>query len=245
MSGASRPLALVTGGASGIGRAIVERLARDGYRVCMADSNAPLAASETRVLKDAGLDVDFHAIDLTDEAAARALVAGLPPLAVLVNNAGIFDTRPFMELRPADFTRMLGVNLLAAATLTQAAAQSMEAGGRIVNIASRAYLGAKDFAHYVASKAAIVGYTRASAMELAPRGIMVNAVAPGLIDTPILRGLSPAQLAAKLAQQPTGAAGRPEDVAHAVAFLASALTRFITGQVLLVDGGVSLGGMPA
>jgi len=114
-----------------------------------------------------------------------------------------------------------------------------------VNIASRAYLGAKNHPHYVASKAALVGYTRASAMELAPRGIMVNAIAPGLIDTPLLRALTPERLAAQLALQPTGAAGRPEDIANAVAFFASPSTCFVTGQVLFVDGGKSLGGSGA
>ena len=150
-----------------------------------------------------------------------------------------------MEVTNADFRRAYEVNLIAVATLTQEAVRTMPEGGRIVNIASRAYLGAKNHAHYVASKAAVVGYTRASAMELAPRGILVNAIAPGLIDTPLLRALSPERLAAQLALQPTGAAGLPEDVAHAVAFFASAQTSFVTGQVLFVDGGKSLGGSGA
>ncbi|QNK70731.1 SDR family NAD(P)-dependent oxidoreductase [Variovorax sp. PAMC26660] len=241
-SSTEKPLVLVTGGASGMGRAIVERMARDGWRVVMADFNGELAERETQVLRAAGLDVECRAIDLTDEAAVRAMVQQLPPLAALVNNAGIFDERAFLDVTSADFRRMYEVNLLAVATLTQEAARKMADGARIVNIASRAYLGAKNHAHYVASKAALVGYTRASAMELAPRGIMVNAIAPGLIDTPLLRALSPERLAAQLALQPTGAAGRPEDIAHAVAFFASPSTCFVTGQVLFVDGGKSLGG---
>jgi 3-oxoacyl-[acyl-carrier protein] reductase len=240
-----KPLVLVTGGASGMGRAIVERLARDGWRVVMADYNGALAERETQVLRAAGLDVDYRAIDLTDEAAVRAMVQSLPPLAALVNNAGIFDERAFMDVSSADFRRMYEVNLLAVATLTQEAARKMADGARIVNIASRAYLGAKNHPHYVASKAALVGYTRASAMELAPRGILVNAIAPGLIDTPLLRALTPERRAAQLALQPTGAAGRPEDIAQAVAFFASPATGFVTGQVLFVDGGKSLGGSGA
>jgi 3-oxoacyl-[acyl-carrier protein] reductase len=241
-SSEDKPLVLVTGGASGMGRAIVERMARDGWRVVMADYNGELAGRETQVLRAAGLDVECRAIDLTDEPAVRAMVQALPPLTALVNNAGIFDERAFLDVSSADFRRMYEVNLLAVATLTQEAARKMADGARIVNIASRAYLGAKNHAHYVASKAALVGYTRASAMELAARGIMVNAIAPGLIDTPLLRALSPERLAAQLALQPTGAAGKPEDIANAVAFFASPATCFVTGQVLFVDGGKSLGG---
>jgi len=244
-SSEEKPLVLVTGGASGMGRAIVERMARDGWRVVMADYNGELAERETQVLRAAGLDVECRAIDLTDEPAVRAMVQALPPLTALVNNAGIFDERKFLEVSSADFRRMYEVNLLAVATLTQEAARRMADGARIVNIASRAYLGAKNHPHYVASKAALVGYTRASAMELAPRGIMVNAIAPGLIDTPLLRALTPERLAAQLALQPTGAAGRPEDIANAVAFFASPSTCFVTGQVLFVDGGKSLGGSGA
>jgi 3-oxoacyl-[acyl-carrier protein] reductase len=244
-SSEEKPLVLVTGGASGMGRAIVERMARDGWRVVMADYNGELAERESQALRAAGLDVECRAIDLTDESAVRAMVQALPPLTALVNNAGIFDERKFLEVSSADFRRMYEVNLLAVATLTQEAARRMADGARIVNIASRAYLGAKNHPHYVASKAALVGYTRASAMELAPRGIMVNAIAPGLIDTPLLRALTPERLAAQLSLQPTGAAGRPEDIANAVAFFASPSTCFVTGQVLFVDGGKSLGGSGA
>jgi len=245
MSNDKQPMALVTGGAGGMGLATVERLARDGFSVVMVDRDETLAQRETQRLQGLGLAVQCRVLDLTDEAAVRALVQSLPPLDALVNNAGIFDERKFLEVSNADFRRAYEVNLIAVATLTQEAARTMPDGGRIVNIASRAYLGAKNHPHYVASKAAVVGYTRASAMELAPRGILVNAIAPGLIDTPILRALTPERLAAQLALQPTGKAGRPEDIAQAVAFLVSPQTGFITGQVLFVDGGKSLGGSGA
>ena len=238
-------VALVTGGASGMGLATVERLARDGFSVAMVDRDRALAERETQRLQALGLAVQAHVLDLTDEAAVRALVQELSPIQVLVNNAGIFDERKFDVVSSADFRRAYEVNLIAVATLTQAASQHMPEGGRIINIASRAYLGARNHPHYVASKAALVGYTRASAMELAPRGILVNAIAPGLIDTPILRALTPERLAAQLALQPTGKAGRPEDIAQTVSFFASAQTGFITGQVLFVDGGKSLGGSGA
>ena len=241
----TKPIALVTGGAGGMGLATVERLARDGFSVVMIDRDEVPAQRETQRLQALGLAVQCRVIDLTDEDAVRGLVRSLPPVQALVNNAGIFDERKFLEVSNADFRRAYEVNLVAVATLTQEVAKTMPDGGRIVNIASRAYLGAKNHPHYVASKAAVVGYTRASAMELAPRGILVNAIAPGLIDTPILRALTPERLAAQLALQPTGKAGLPEDIAQAVSFLVSSHTGFITGQVLFVDGGKSLGGSGA
>ncbi|WP_338880153.1 SDR family NAD(P)-dependent oxidoreductase [Achromobacter veterisilvae] len=237
--------ALVTGGASGMGLAIVERLARDGFRIVMADRNAELAERESRKLREQGLAVEHRVVDLTDEAATRALARECAPLSALINNAGVFDERKFFDVASDDYRRAFEVNLLAVATLTQEAALGMAPGAKIVNIASRAYLGARNHPHYVASKAALVGYTRASAMELAPRGILVNAIAPGLIDTPLLRNLSPDRLAAQLALQPTGRAGQPQDVANAVSFLAAPHMDFITGQVIFVDGGKSLGGSGA
>lgn len=241
----SKPYALVTGGASGMGLATVEKLARDGFAVVMVDRAAELVLREQQRLQAEGLEVLGKVLDLTDELAVRALIGELPPITALVNNAGVFDERKFADVTSEDFRRAYEINLIAAATLTQAATRKMPDGGRIVNIASRAYLGARNHPHYVASKAAIVGYTRASAMELAPRGILVNAIAPGLIDTPILRALTPERLAAQLALQPTGKAGRPEDVAQAVSFLVSPAMGFITGQILFVDGGKSLGGSGA
>ena len=237
-----KPIALVTGGASGMGLATVKRLAQDGFYAVMVDRDGSLANQETQRLQDLGLDIVCHVLDLTDELAVRELVNGLPPISALVNNAGIFDERKFLEVTSSDFRRVYEINLIAAATLTQEVAKRMQDGGRIVNIASRAYLGAKNHPHYVASKAALVGYTRASAMELAPRGILVNAIAPGLIDTPLLRALSPERMAQQLALQPTGKAGLPKDIAHAVSFLVNPQTSFITGQVLFLDGGKSLGG---
>lgn len=238
----TKPYALVTGGASGIGRAITRRLAADGFHVVVVDLNAALAAEAVAEVEAAGGAAEARILDITDEAAVAALVAGLPPLAALVNNAGIFKDQPFAAASAADFRRTYEVNVIAPFLLAKAAVARMGEGGRVVNIASRAYLGAKNQIDYVASKGAVVSFTRALAMEVIGRGIAVNAVAPGLIDTPILRALTPERLKAQLALQPTGKAGRPEDIAHAVAFLASSATAFITGQVLFVDGGKSLGG---
>ncbi len=238
----SKPLALVTGGASGIGWAISNRLAADGFAVAIVDMNAGLATSRVAELAAQGHEASAHAIDITDESAVDALIASLPPLSALVNNAGIFADRPFAETTAAQFRRTYEVNLIAPFLIARAALARIEAGGKIVNIASRAYLGARNQIDYVASKGAVVSFTRALAIEVIGRGILVNAVAPGLIDTPLLRALTPERMAAQLALQPTGKAGRPEDIANAVAFLVSPRTDFITGQVIFVDGGKSLGG---
>ncbi len=240
-----KAVALVTGAAGGMGQAIVRRLAQDGFSVVAVDLGEAALRDLAARLAEEGLEIEPRVADLTREAQIAELIDGLPPLSALVNSAGLFDERKFFEVGQDDFRRMYELNLIAAATLTQRAAARMAPGSKIVNIASRAYLGARHHAHYVASKAALVGYTRASAMELAEKGILVNAIAPGLIDTPMLRALTPERLAAQLALQPTGRAGTPEDIAHAVSFLAGPRMSFITGQVLFVDGGKSLGGSGA
>jgi len=242
MTPSDQPYAVVTGAAGGIGRAIAQRLARDGFHVIALDLHDAAVRQLADEIRSAGGRADGRAVDLRDDAALAALVASLPRIDALVNNAGIFDERAFMELTADDFHRHYDVNVIALFRLSQHAARRMKPRAKIVNIASRAWLGARNHAHYVAAKAAVVGLTRAMAMELMERGILVNAVAPGLVDTPLLKALTPERRAAQLALQPTGRAARPEDVAHAVAFLASPQTDFITGQTLLVDGGKSLGG---
>ncbi len=241
MTGTKPPLALVTGAARGIGRAIAERLAEDGFEVIVLDRDGKAAEETAKAIKGRW-PARAAAVDLLDEAAVASLIAQERPLDALINNAGIFDERAFFDLSLADFRRMYDVNLVALFAMSQAAAKRMAPGAKIVNIASRAFLGARNHAHYVASKAAVVGLTRAMGMELAARGILVNAVAPGLIDTPLLQALTPERMAAQLALQPTGKAGRPQDIANAVSFLASPRLDFMTGQVLMVDGGKSLGG---
>jgi len=236
------PYALVTGAGSGIGRAIAERLAEDGFHVVVADRDAALGEAAADAIRARGRSAEARALDVTDEPAVAALIADLPPLRALINNAGLFRDKPFATTGAEDFRRAYEVNTIAPFLLAKAALARMESGARIVTIASRAYLGALNQVDYVASKGAVVSLTRALAMEVIRRGILVNAVAPGLIDTPLLRQMTPERIAAQLALQPTGRAGRPEDVANAVSFLVSPRTDFITGQVLFVDGGKSLGG---
>ena len=242
MTVAAQRVAFVTGGAQGIGRAISGRLAEDGCHVVVADLQAKAAQKAAEEITASGGKAEGIGLDIRDRAAVATVFDRLPRIDIAVNNAGIFTDRPFFELTEQDFDLAHQVNVVGLFIVAQEAARRMEEGGRIVNIASRAFLGARGHAHYVASKAAVVGLTRAMAIELAVRGIAVNAVAPGLIDTPILRALSEERMKYQLSLQPTGKAGQPEDIANAVSFFASPRTGFVTGQTLLVDGGKSLGG---
>jgi 3-oxoacyl-[acyl-carrier protein] reductase len=238
----SKPVAAVTGAGGGIGAAIARKLAADGFHVCVIDIAHEAAESVAEGIRASGGSAQSAVVDLRDEDAVARLVAELPRLDAVVNNAGIFDERSFIDLTAEDFRRHYELNLIAVFRLSRHASTRLPKGGKIVNIASRAYLGAKNHAHYVAAKAAVVGLTRAMALELMPQGILVNAIAPGLVDTPMLKALTPERRAAQLALQPTGRAARPEDIANAVAFFASPQMDFVTGQIMMVDGGKSLGG---
>lgn len=237
-----KSVAMVTGG-RGIGRAIAQRLCADGFSVVILDRDVEAAQASVAELVGQGLSATFTFLDLLDHASIEPLVERLPNPDVLVNNAGVFDNKQLFELRSSDFARVMDVNVTALFLLSQAAARRMTAGAKIVNIASRAFLGAKGHAHYIASKAAVVGLTRAMALGLLPRGIAVNAVAPGAVATEMFAQQSDEARATLMALQPTGTIGEPSDIANAVAFFASPKTSHIHGQVLIVDGGKSLGGL--
>lgn len=235
-------IAVVTGGASGIGLATVTRLAEDGLHVLIIDRDGAKGEKEAGVLRERGLGVASAEADVRDRKAIAAALTSLPQVDVLFNNAGYFVPGHFMALSEEDLRAEVDVVLYGTFIVSQEAVKLMTGGGRIINMSSRAFLGARDQTPHVVSKASIVGLTRAMAIDLMDRKIWVNAVAPGTIGTErVLARMRPEELKTKLAQQPTGALGRPEDIANAVAFLASPTTEFLTGQVLLVDGGKSLG----
>ena len=176
--------AVVTGAAHGIGKAIAERLARDNYRVMAIDPDA--AQLETNAVEWASrsLDISTHIADCRDRARIAHIMDEAGTIDVAVNNAGISGTiTPIPQLTRAECARIISVNLLGSFRVAQEAARRMPGGGRIINLASRGYLGAADIAHYAAAKAGVVAMTRAMASELRWQNILVNAIAPGMIDT--------------------------------------------------------------
>lgn len=241
MSG--REIAFVTGAAQGIGLAVSRRLARDGFRVVMMDRSGPALERESAALRASGFDSVAAICDVCARASVAAAFAAEPRIDVLVTAAGIYNDARFLDLDEARFRQMLDVNVVGTFIPAQEAARRMKAGGRIVTISSRGALGGTRFAHYVASKAAVIGLTRAMAMELRAARIAVNSVAPGFTDTPMTRSAPAEMFAAWEALEPSGKAASADEIANAIAFFASPATSFVTGQTLFVDGGKSLGGL--
>ncbi len=240
--------ALVTGAAAGIGAACARRFADAGARVVLADIDAgKCRAAGEAIAAATGRETLAIACDVADEAACRALVdqahERFAALDVLVNNAGIIARGSVLDLEPAEFDRVLGVNLRAAFVLTQMVARRMvEAGrrGSIVNISSlNAVLAIPDQVAYVASKGGLQQLTKASALGLAPHGVRVNAVGPGSIMTDILKAVMDDDAARRkiLSRTPLGRIGEPKEVADVALFLASDLASYITGQTIYPDGG--------
>jgi NAD(P)-dependent dehydrogenase (short-subunit alcohol dehydrogenase family) len=235
---------VVTGAARGLGAEIVRAFARAGARVAALDRDADALARAAAESPEAAAALRL-AVDVTDhDAVDRALdrvVEALGALHVLVANAGIGIRGPALDVPPADFERVVDVNLNGLFFCDRLAARRMQAGGAIVNLASVMGLSGGIFpnAAYQASKGAVVNLTRALALEWASRGLRVNAVAPNYVDTPLTEAIfsDPAKLAQVLAHTPMGRLPSPDDVAQAVLFLASDAAASITGHVLAVDGG--------
>lgn len=237
------PVAFVTGAAQGIGMATAQRLARDGFRVVAMDRNAERLKGAVAAMVAQGLNVVASVLDICERASVVAALDAQLRVDVMVCAAGIYNDAKLLDLTEDAFRSMLEINVIGTFIPAQEAARRMRPGGRIVTISSRGALGGTRFAHYVASKAAVIGLTRAMAMELRERQIAVNSVAPGFTDTPMTRS-APAEMFAAWEQlEPGGKAATPDLIANAIAFFTSPSTQFITGQTLFVDGGKSLGGL--
>jgi len=239
-------VAVVTGAGRGIGHAIAVRLAKEGARVASVsrtEANAQKTADEINAAHADGAKA--YAVDVADhdavQKAAAQILADFGRVDILVNNAGVTRDGLSMRMSLDDWDTVLNTNLKGAFTFTQALMRSMikQRSGRIINISSIAGLtGNAGQANYSASKAGLIGLTKTLARELASRGITVNAVAPGLIETDMTTVLSEEIRQAILQKVPLGKLGEPDDIAGAVAYLASPEAKYITGQVLTVDGGM-------
>lgn len=237
-------VAIVTGASRGIGRAVAKALAARGATV-VAAARADHAAAVAQEIVAAGGRAEATSVDVTDRGAVNDMVghavARYGRVDVLVNNAGIASDDLLVRMKPAAWDAVIATNLTAAFTCTQAVLKPMirQRSGRIVCISSVVgQMGNAGQANYAASKAGLIGFARAVAREVASRGITVNVVAPGFIDTDMTRTLPEATRAAWAAQIPLGRLGTAEEVAAAVCFLASDEASYITGQVLAVNGGL-------
>ncbi|MEI3141377.1 MAG: 3-oxoacyl-[acyl-carrier-protein] reductase [Lawsonibacter sp.] len=241
-------VALVTGGSRGIGRAICLELARQGAAVAVNYAGNEQAAQETvEACRALGVQAEAFQADVSDPAACESLIAQVKErfgrLDILVNNAGVTRDGLLMTAKPEDFDKVLDTNLKGAYFCMKAAAKVMmrQRYGRIVNLSSVVGLrGNPGQTGYAASKAGVLGLTKAAAKELASRNITVNAVAPGFIETDMTAVLPEKAKTAMLATIPMAAPGQPEDVARAAAFFARPESAYITGQVLCVDGGMAV-----
>ena len=243
-----KKIAVVTGGARGIGKAIAMELAKAGNIVVINYNGSADKAEETKKeIEAAGGQADVMQCNVADfnacETFFKVIAERYGRVDILVNNAGITKDGLLMKMSEEDFSRVIDVNLKGAFNCLRHAAPLMmkQRYGRIVSVSSVVGVaGNAGQVNYAASKAGIIGMTKAAAKELAPRGITVNAVAPGFIDTAMTDALPDSAKEAILSRIASGAFGAPEDVANAVAFFAQPESEYITGQVLCIDGGMSL-----
>lgn len=243
--------AIVTGAAKGIGRGIALALAKEGANVIVSDidqKESETVAEEIRKIGPKALAVqcDVSKKDEVEKLFSKT-VEEFGQLDILVNNAGIYPFVPFSEMKEEDWDKVMNVNLKSIFLCSKEAAKILPESGRIVNISSIAsFVGFEGLVHYCATKGAINAMVRSLALELAPKKITVNAVAPGAIDTPGASQPDQPRTAAEetkkqtIAMIPLSRMGQPEDIANAVVFLASEKSDYITGQVIVVDGGWTL-----
>jgi 3-oxoacyl-[acyl-carrier protein] reductase len=235
-------VAVVTGAAGALGTEIARALARSGDHVLLIDLSAKVEQTAA-TLRDEGLAASPCISDVSTAAGADIVADAVHalrlPLGKLINNAGINRDARAVKMSDDDFRAVIRVDLVGPALLCESLGGDIADGGSIVNISSRAAFGNFGQVNYVAAKAGLVGLTRALALRLAPR-VRVNAVAPGLVDTPMTQGMPSAVLEKLVARIPAGRIGAPSEIASVVAFLASPAASFITGQLLPVCGGRSI-----
>jgi 3-oxoacyl-[acyl-carrier protein] reductase len=245
MSQLSNQVAVVTGAGRGIGRAIALRFAAEGADIVCVSRTAENSAKVAEEVRALGRRAWGHAVDVSDGAAvgtaAEAILAEAGKVDILVNNAGVTRDGLLMRMSEADWDTVLDTNLKGAFLFTKGFTRALikQRSGRIINVASViGLIGNAGQANYAASKAALIGFTKSAARELASRGITVNALAPGFIETDMTSVLGEQVRTELLNRIPLNSFGKPEDIAEAALFLAGPGARYITGQVLTVDGGM-------
>lgn len=240
-------VAIVTGSGNGIGKAIALKLAKAGAKVVINDISDKVANAALKEIIDISPESSASLFDVSKSEqvafAIEKILERYGRIDILVNNAGVLRDNYLTKMPEEDWDFVLNINLKGPYLCAKAVVPQMmeQKDGRIVNISSRAYMGNKGQANYSSSKGGLISMTRTLALELGKYNIRVNAIAPGLIDTPLVRGLRPDVLEKLILAQPTKTMGKPEDIAAAALFLASDDSRFITGEVIHVDGGKSVG----
>lgn len=237
-------VALITGSAQGIGLGIATKLAEEGAIVILTDMNESLCIEAAKKLQERGLKAEGYVCNVTDRASIQNVVNNVAQkyqkIDILVNNAGIFPFVSFEDMTDEDWDKVMLVNLKGMFMCTKIASKFIPNGGKVVNISSIASLiGFEGLVHYCTSKSGVNGFTRTLALEMASKKINVNAVAPGAIDTPGTK-MTEESKTTYSKNIPFGRVGEPKDIANAVLFLSSELSSYITGQLLVVDGGWTL-----
>jgi 3-oxoacyl-[acyl-carrier protein] reductase len=239
--------ALITGGTAGLGKAIALKFAEQGAKVVIFGTNAERGAAVVEEIRrlTGGDNATFYAVHVGKTVEVEEVIKKVyqvyPQIDILVNNAGITSDQLLMRMSEEEWDNVMDINIKSCYNTCRAVVRSMMKArkGKIINMSSVVGLtGNAGQTNYAASKAAIVGFTKALAKELAPRNICVNCIAPGFIETSMTEVLTPAQKEATLAQIPLGRMGEPVEIANAALYLASSLADYMTGQVLVVDGGM-------